>query len=187
MTRSAVLPHSLPGDMITTLLRVSSWRRQPSCSQLSISENAIAIYRTCGEQRTPLPNAGDAGQVLPVFMIRSDSSTTCTDPRAGSGSWHTLPSPFLPACCVKTREEHTQGGPAAPWSTCFLTSSLRRGVRRGWGERKGGAVRFSPSHSPRLSSPADPGNTQVQILSHLNLLMVNKKKERKKSSVNSLV
>lgn len=129
VTRSAVLPHSLPGDMITTLLRVSSWRRQPSCSQLSISENAIAIYRTCGEQRTPLPNAGDAGQVLPVFMIRSDSSTTCTDPRAGSGSWHTLPSPFLPACCVKTREEHTQGGPAAPWSTCFLTSSLRRGGR----------------------------------------------------------
>lgn len=164
VTRSAVLPHSLPSDMITTLLRVSSRRRQ-----LSICENAIPNYRApAGNSELHCPTLGDVGQVSPVFMIRSDSSTTCTDPRAGSGSRHTLPvsisftkvkewgstgtSPFPPACYVRTGEGRTQWGPTAPWSTYFLTSSFKKGVHR-MGREKGRCSEILPITQPTPKQP----------------------------------
>lgn len=156
-------------DMITTLLRVSSRRRQPSRLQLSICENAIPNYKApAGNSELHCPTLGDAGQVSPVFMIRSDSSTTCTDLRAGSGSRHTLPvsisftkvkewgstgtSPFPPACYVRTGEGHTQWGPTAPWSTCFLTSSFKKGVHR-MGREKGRCSEILPITQPTPKQP----------------------------------
>lgn len=61
------------------------------CAWVS-SDNTITNYRApTGNSDLTYPTLVDVVQMSPVFLISSNSGTTCTDSRVGSVSWHILP------------------------------------------------------------------------------------------------
>lgn len=147
------------------------------------------LQSTCGEQQTPLPNAGGCGTSVTClhdpfwrqhqgwsqgwFWVSAHTTHLYFFHKSRRLRLHSNLSLLTCLLCEDGRRAHSRG-PSGSLEYLFSNIVIKNRGCTGWGERKGGAVRFSPSHSSHLSSPADPGNTQVQILSHLNLLMVNK-------------
>lgn len=105
VTLSAVLPHSLPGDMITTLHRVSSRRRQPSCPHV----RSCPSVRMQSQSTEPAGNCSTLGMQDKCYLS-SWSILTPAPPALipglvlGQGTHYPLPS-CLPA--VWRREKST--------------------------------------------------------------------------------